>query len=336
MTFKPLFPTRRQALAGLAGLAGGALLARPGLAEGQADERALKPGQFIWQPELQKRGAVSIIVSIGAQMMHVHRRGVRIAASTVSTGKSGHDTPTGVFTILQKDKDHVSNIYEGAEMPFMQRLTWSGIALHAGNLPGYPASHGCVRMPIKFAELLYTITRLGTPVVVAAAFTTPKQVFNPNVVGQLYSGKALAPLRRAERAYLSDNPEEHPVTSVLVSRQESRAIVLQNGEIVAEGAVEIARPDEAFPSNVFVLSGVGTDEQGLSWEAIGYEPGADVSPAADAETMNRITAGKAVTDAIAARIAPGMLFIVTDEALSADSRSGDDFVVMTAEGEEQQ
>ncbi|MCB1487212.1 MAG: L,D-transpeptidase family protein, partial [Bauldia sp.] len=135
MTFKPLFPTRRQALAGLAGLAGGALLARPGLAEGQADERALKPGQFIWQPELQKRGAVSIIVSIGAQMMHVHRRGVRIAASTVSTGKSGHDTPTGVFTILQKDKDHVSNIYEGAEMPFMQRLTWSGIALHAGNLP---------------------------------------------------------------------------------------------------------------------------------------------------------------------------------------------------------
>ncbi|MCB1489547.1 MAG: L,D-transpeptidase family protein, partial [Bauldia sp.] len=209
-------------------------------------------------------------------------------------------------------------------------------ALHAGNLPGYPASHGCVRMPIKFAELLYTITRLGTPVVVAAAFTTPKQVFNPNVVGQLYSGKALAPLRRAERAYLSDKPEDHPVTSVLVSRQESRAIVLQNGEIVAEGPVTIDRPDEAFPSNVFVLSGVGTDEEGLSWEAIGYEPGADVSAVADEETMNRIKASKAVTDAIAARIAPGMLFIVTDGPLSADSRSGDDFVVMTAEGEEAQ
>ncbi len=335
MTFEPLFPTRRAALAALAGLAGGALLARPGIAATAAAVRALKPGQYIWEPEAQKRGAVSIIVSIGAQLMHVHRRGVRIGVTTVSTGKAGHDTPTGVFTILQKDKDHVSSIYEGAEMPYMQRLTWSGIALHAGNLPGYPASHGCVRMPLDFAKLLYGATRVGTPVVVAAAFSTPKQVFNPNVVGQLYSAKALAPLRRAERAYLSDNPEEHPVTSVLVSRQESRAIVLQNGEIVAEGPVVIDRPDEPFPSNVFVLSGVGTDAEGLRWEAIGYQEGKDEQVSVpDALTMNRIKAPPNVTAAIADRIAPGMLFIITDEPLSADTRSGDDFVVMTAEGEE--
>ncbi|MEP0324869.1 L,D-transpeptidase [Bauldia litoralis] len=334
MTFEPLFPTRRAALAGLAGLAGTALLARPGLAT--AAERALKPGQFIWQPELQKRGATSIIVSIGAQMMHVHRRGVRIGVSTVSTGKTGHDTPTGVFTILQKNKDHVSNIYEGAEMPFMQRLTWTGIALHAGNLPGYPASHGCVRMPLDFAELLFGATRLGTPVVVASAFSEPEPVSSPNFVGEFYSAKALAGLRRAERSYLSDDPEDRPVTSVLVSRQDSRAIVLQNGDIVAEGPVEIAEPDRPFPSNVFVLSGAGSDEEGLRWEAIGYSEGSDAQVSVpDSLTLDRIKAPADLAAAIAKRVAPGMLFVVTDDPLATDTRSASDFVVMTAEGEEE-
>ncbi len=74
-----------------------------------------------------------------------YRNGVRIAVSTCSTGKKGHETPTGVFTILEKDKDHHSSTYNNAPMPNMNRLTWSGVALHAGNLPGYPASHGCVR-----------------------------------------------------------------------------------------------------------------------------------------------------------------------------------------------
>ena len=83
--------------------------------------------------------------------------------STVSTGKKGHDTPTGVFTVLEKDKDHVSNIYD-ADMPFMNRLTWSGIALHAGKLPGYPASHGCVRLPVEIAPMIYKKVRIGTPV----------------------------------------------------------------------------------------------------------------------------------------------------------------------------
>jgi lipoprotein-anchoring transpeptidase ErfK/SrfK len=105
----------------------------------------LKTGDYVWKPAASPAGPVVIIVSIPEQTLYVYRNGVRIGRSTVSTGKSGHRTPTGVFTILQKNEKHTSSIYKGASMPYMQRLTWTGVALHAGNLPGYPASHGCVQ-----------------------------------------------------------------------------------------------------------------------------------------------------------------------------------------------
>ncbi|RYY23464.1 MAG: hypothetical protein EOP62_20190 [Sphingomonadales bacterium] len=125
---------------------------------------SLKPGQFIWYPQYQRvstSGAVSIIVSIPQQRMFVYRDGELIAVSTVSTGKDGKDTPAGEFTILQKKTFHRSNLYSNAPMPYMQRLTWDGIALHAGHLPGYPASHGCIRLPKEFARELYEITAMG-------------------------------------------------------------------------------------------------------------------------------------------------------------------------------
>jgi lipoprotein-anchoring transpeptidase ErfK/SrfK len=89
-----------------------------------------------------------------------------IGVSTVSTGKPGHDTPTGTFNILEKQLKHRSTLYNDAPMPFMQRLTWDGVALHAGNIPGYPASHGCIRLPAAFAELLFNATRLGVSVTI--------------------------------------------------------------------------------------------------------------------------------------------------------------------------
>jgi lipoprotein-anchoring transpeptidase ErfK/SrfK len=108
-----------------------------------------------------------MIVSIPDQQLFVFRNGVRIGRSTVSTGTKGHNTPTGVFTILQMKVTHESNLYKGAKMPHMQRLTWDGIAMHAGHLPGYPASHGCVRLPVDFAAKLYKVTKVGTTVVIA-------------------------------------------------------------------------------------------------------------------------------------------------------------------------
>jgi len=99
----------------------------------------------------------------------LYRNGVPIAASTVSTGSKGRETPSGVFTILQKEVVHRSRTYDDAPMPYMQRLTWKGVAMHAGHLPGYPASHGCIRLPPRFAKLLYGVTTIGTPVMIHSA-----------------------------------------------------------------------------------------------------------------------------------------------------------------------
>lgn len=125
---------------------------------------ALSPGEYVWQPQLAERGSVEIVVSLPQQMAYVFRGGTLIGVSTVSTGKAGHDTPTGSFEILQKRREHYSNLYNNAPMPFMQRLTWDGIALHGGQIPGYPASHGCVRLPNSFARNLFAVTSLGAQV----------------------------------------------------------------------------------------------------------------------------------------------------------------------------
>jgi hypothetical protein len=126
----------------------------------------LAPGQFVWNPDPAAAGPVRIIVSLPLQVAYVFRGGTLIGASSVSTGKAGYDTPVGAFTVLEKAEQHRSNLYEDAPMPFMQRLTWDGVALHAGKVTGQPASHGCVRLPAAFARKLFTETRLGAQVVI--------------------------------------------------------------------------------------------------------------------------------------------------------------------------
>jgi len=134
----------------------------------------LRPGQYVWYdaPRLIRASTapsqISITVSLPDQRAYVYRDGEMIGMTTVSTGARGRATPVGDYTILQKKTFHRSNLYSNAPMPFMQRLTWSGIAMHAGHLPGYPASHGCIRMPRAFAEQLYAMTDLGVSVSVVA------------------------------------------------------------------------------------------------------------------------------------------------------------------------
>jgi hypothetical protein len=124
----------------------------------------LQPGQFVWQPEAAPAGDVEIVVSLPLQRVYVYRGGTLIGISTVSTGREGYETPTGSFTILQKRREHYSNLYNNAPMPFMQRLTWDGVALHAGEIPGRPASHGCIRLPMAFARNLFSATQVGAAV----------------------------------------------------------------------------------------------------------------------------------------------------------------------------
>jgi len=146
---------------------------------------SLKQGEFIWLGDAQRSGPLLLVVSIDEQRAYLYRNGVLTGVTTVSTGKKGHETPTGVFTILQKNKDHFSNIYDNAPMPYMQRLTWGGIALHAGGLPGYPASHGCVRLPSEFARQLFEVTSTGMTVVVASAASDVAQAAYPGFLAPL-------------------------------------------------------------------------------------------------------------------------------------------------------
>jgi len=135
----------------------------------------LRPGQFVWEASAPTSGPVEIVVSIPLQVAYVYRAGTLAGVSTISSGAPGNDTPTGTFEILQKRRDHRSNLYNNAPMPFMQRLTWDGIALHAGEIPGHPASHGCIRLPMAFARELFGMTRLGAKVHVVDSAPTPEE-----------------------------------------------------------------------------------------------------------------------------------------------------------------
>ena len=126
----------------------------------------LGPGQFVWEPKAASTGPLFLVIDLTRQRVLLYRGGVLVAASTISSGSEGRETPTGVFTILEKKVVHRSRTYDDAPMPYMQRLTAKGVAMHAGNLPGYPASHGCIRLPNDFAKLLYGVTELGTPVMI--------------------------------------------------------------------------------------------------------------------------------------------------------------------------
>ncbi len=125
----------------------------------------LQSGQYVWESSAST-GSLFVVINLASQRAMVYRDGVLIAASTISTGSEDRETPTGIFPILEKQVVHRSSTYDNAPMPYMQRLTSKGVALHAGNLPGYAASHGCIRLPTGFAKLLYGATQIGTPVMI--------------------------------------------------------------------------------------------------------------------------------------------------------------------------
>ena len=153
-----------------------------------AEAESLRPGGFVWQPDIAPAGPVEIVVSIPLQRAFVYRGGSLIGVSTVSTGRPGHETPTGTFPILQKRPRHFSSLYNNAPMPFMQRLTWDGIALHAGEIPGRPASHGCVRLPLDFARLLFGVTRIGAAVHVVDFSPAPRDALAMVRAGGVHQG----------------------------------------------------------------------------------------------------------------------------------------------------
>ena len=126
----------------------------------------LRPGDYRWAAAIPKEGETKIVTDLLTQMAYIYRGDVLIGATTISSGKKGKATPLGFWSVLEKKKMHRSRKYDDAPMPFMQRIDEFGIAFHGGATPGYPASHGCIRLPHKFAEKLYGLTKVGTKVVI--------------------------------------------------------------------------------------------------------------------------------------------------------------------------
>ncbi|MGH6755034.1 MAG: L,D-transpeptidase family protein, partial [Bradyrhizobium sp.] len=124
---------------------------------------------------------IMAIVSIKTQQITFYDADGWILRAPVSTGTTGRETPAGIFAILEKNKEHRSNMYDDASMPNMQRITWNGIALHGGPLPGYAASHGCIRMPFGFAEKLFDRTRIGMRVIISPENAEPVDFSHPSL-----------------------------------------------------------------------------------------------------------------------------------------------------------
>src|SRR5438105_3157767 len=192
-----------------------------GKAEAAVKETSAKP-----------QGPLIIAVSIDRQKVRIFDDNGVFAEAPVSTGMRGHPTPIGVFSVIQKHKFHHSNIYSGAPMPFMQRITWSGVAMHAGVLPGYPASHGCIRLTHNFASELWGMTRMGVRVIVAPEDVQAVEFAHPALPTPTLT-PASAPVTNAERAKSAQAAAE--------------AKLEEATKVAAEaGALEAAKTQEAF------------------------------------------------------------------------------------------
>jgi hypothetical protein len=261
------------------------------------------------QPKDAAKGPLQIIISIEDQRISLYDNGELIARSSVSTGAPSHPTPLGVFSVIGKERWHRSNIYSAAPMPYMQRITWSGIALHAGVLPGYPASHGCIRLTDSFATRLFHLTKRGTHVIIARDDVRPFEITNPRLLvskstvsnspgsrvataatGGLTTAAMDAPSisgAGAQEAASLQMPttggaalqKSRPI-SVLVSRKLGKLFVRQDFTPLFDVPIKIENPEEPLGTHVFTANASQNEGPAIHWtvvsmpEEFSHSPGA--------------------------------------------------------------
>ena len=286
----------------------------------------LEPGHYVWHPEISPTGPVVVVISLPDQQLYCFRNGVRVGRSTVSTGKKGHETPTGVFTILQRKVAHESSIYKGAKMPHMQRLTWDGVAIHAGRLPGYPASHGCVRLPVDFAEKLYSVTTIGTTVIVADDKSAPSTTTKP---GMLFGAHEAGAPPAGPVVWQPEKAPEGPV-SIVLSAADGAAYIYRSG-------IEIGR---APVGGLAGVSGSHAFSALKKVDAKGRRDWLSVTSVGGATPDLKVLADRMTVDAgmlanVRALIVPGTSMILTDAPVNGDTH-GDktDFRIMTTSADD--
>src|SRR5215468_9398534 len=292
------------------------------------DTLTLKPGQYVWEPERAPEGPLLVVASITEQVAYVYRNGIRIARSSVSTGRPGHRTPTGVFTILEKGVHHTSSIYKGAEMPYMERVTWGGIALHAGDLPGYPDSHGCVRLPLEFSKLLFGVTMKGATVIIANTHSAPGTTVHPGLFFSR-SGQESEPISAGQFDWNPDKSPTGPV-SVIISSADKTVYVYRNG--VEIGRAGIPNPQVISPLNDLVFSALqGTDADGhLRWTEV-TATGESKSNESIFLVSQKSELPAAFLDQAKAIMTPGATLIFTGRPVDPTTQSAPNFQILVAQ-----
>jgi hypothetical protein len=266
-----------------------------------------------------------ILVSIPEQTMHVYRNGILIARSSISTGSKGHDTPGGVFTILEKNKTYYSKKYNDAPMPNMQRLTWDGIAMHSGQLPGYAASHGCVRLPFDFSQLLFSITNNGGAVIIGDGKTpVPRLAANPGLIlaPTDLTPEMLHSLGKNDYDWHPERSPEGPI-AIVISSADRAMYVYRNGNPIGRAAVEITSRGLAgrdkLGNHVFTML------EGTTGKTSRFTPAHEEARwmrvtgegrAVDAESLeSRLHFSPDFADKLANELKPGTTVIVTDHTV---------------------
>jgi hypothetical protein len=283
----------------------------------------LKTGQYVWAPDAAPAGPALLVVNLATQRAILFRNGVPIGASTISSGKEGYETPTGVFTVLEKKREHYSKTYDNAPMPNMQRLTWKGIALHAGNLPGYPASHGCIRLPAQFSSLLFDATKLGMTVIITSLPAQPRQSATPDLAAPIAA--TTTTLARAPYEWHPDRASTGPV-SVIVSIADQRAIVLRNGTEIGSAPVRVT----GSVNGGWAYALRAWDQSGQHWLKLQFSGAGDGMEVAPGEG-DRFDAPWDFKHAVQTVLRPGSIVIVTPQSLRAGS-SGSAVTVIENEG----
>lgn len=287
-----------------------------------APATALRPGQWVWSPAAAPEGPVLVVVNLDQQLAYVYRNGLLIGWAGVSSGKKGHETPTGVFHTLQKDRDHRSSIYQSAPMPYTQRLTWSGVALHAGGVPGYPSSHGCVHLPSAFAEKLFAASPLGMTVVLAQGPSTPVELARPLPISPVNpaTGAVEHEPRLTDREDYRWAPGQAPAgpVSMVLSRADQRLVVLRGGVEIGRTRVSIADADRAFGTHAFVVkTSVGatgpSTAQDVRWTGVAVPGHADdAGRTLSADDLARVRLPKGFLTVLLPALASGSTLVVTD------------------------
>lgn len=281
------------------------------------EAQKLKAGQWVWKPQIAPEGPILVYVDLSRQLATVYRNGVRIGVSTISSGRPGFETPTGVFTILEKNKEHISRKYNDAPMPYQERLTWGGVALHAGGLPGYPESHGCVHLPLAFSKILFDAMPMGGTVVIAGGHEDPVKRPAAGVLAPQMAGLAAAPaLPLSAEGTFTWNPAASasgPV-SIIISTGDQQVVVLRNGVEIGRAHAVVAQQS----SQPQVMTYAGGDNR--QWIQVGVSdltgaPGEIIST----ERVEQMHLPAEFVKNMRSVIAPGTTVLVTEAKVDRSS-----------------